>query len=161
VSEDAERHEVTSPASTAQPAEKKAEGETPEVEKQEIQEETQEETDKAQAGVLIQALGETLARSVGEMVKAELDVRDKRIAALEAQIAGLNESVEEKVEQRLRDLPQVVKVAASQVEATAVNEKPKGLTFGREPGEAEKFASALVADIQRVVKDKMSAQFEL
>jgi len=152
--------EVGDPVGTVEPAEiEKAEGDPQEAEKEAEKEASAPEN----AGVLIQALGETVAKSIGEMVRQELDVRDKRIAALEAQIRGLGESVEEKVEQRLRDLPQVVKVAASQVAATAVtDDKPKGLTFGRPPDEAEKFASSLVADIQRVVQDKMAgAQFEV
>jgi hypothetical protein len=151
--------EVTAPASAAEPAEiEKAEGD----ETRPTPEGAVEKTEQPDAGLLISALGETVAKSVGQMVKAELDVRDKRIAALEAQIEALGASVEEKVEQRLRDLPPVVKVAASQVEATAVGEtQKKGLTFGRPPDEAEKFATALVADIQRVVEDKMAgAKFQ-
>jgi hypothetical protein len=142
--------EVEDPATTAEPAEKQAEGETLMTEK----------PDELDASALLPVLGEAIANTVGKMVRAELDVRDKRIAALEQQITGLSESVEEKVEQRLRDLPQVVKVAASQVEATAVDEKPKGLTFGRQPDEATEFASALMEGIKQVVQDKMSAQFK-
>ena len=114
------------------------------------------------AGAMLQALGEAVAKSVGEMVKAELDTRDKRIAELEATVKGLNDSVEEKVEQRLRDLPQVVKVAASQVRATVVDEKPRGLTFGNPPDSMAEYTKALVADITRVVEDKMAgAKFQV
>lgn len=151
--------EVTEPASAVEPAEnEKAEGDepdpTPEVE---------QKAEPGDAGALIRALGETVAKSIGEMVKSELEVRDKRIADLEAQVQGLSESVEEKVEQRLRDLPQVVKVAASEVAATAVpDEKPKGLTFGQPPQEMTDYTKALMADIERVVKDKMAgAQFKV
>ena len=142
--------EVTAPANAAEPAEKQqAEGDKP------------AEKAEPDGGALIQALGETVAKSIGAMVRQELDERDKRIAALEATIKGLSETVEEKVEQRLRDLPQVVKVAASQAAATAVEEKPKGLTFGQRPDEAAKFYQSLVGDIQRVVEDKVGAQFKV
>jgi hypothetical protein len=144
--------EVTDPATTAEPADAKEVGAKAEG--------GDVPAEPADAGALIAALGETVAKSVGEivgeMVMVELERRDKMIEALEVQVRGLNESVEEKVERRLADLPQVVKVAASQAGATAAPERPKGLTFGRAPDEAEKFASALMQDIQRVVEDKVA-----
>ena len=151
--EEAESKDEVVPASAAQPAEKQAEDE-PLVEKA--------ETETPDAGALMRVMGEVVAKRVGEMVKEELDVRDMRIAALEQQIKGLSASVEEKVEQRLRDLPQVVKVAASQVAATAVEEQTKGLTFGRPTEEADKWNQQFVADVVGLVKDKMAgAKFEM
>jgi hypothetical protein len=112
--------------------------------------------------MLVTALGETVAKAVGQMVREELDVQSKRIAALEAQVRQLGESVEEKVEQRLQDLPQVVKVAASQVAATAVPEQPKGLTFGTPQEKMEEFNKSLLADIAQVVEQKMAGtQFKV
>jgi hypothetical protein len=61
-----------------------------------------EKAEQPDTGALMQALGETVAKSVGEMVKKELDERDKRISELETLVKALGESVEEKVEQRLR-----------------------------------------------------------
>jgi hypothetical protein len=134
---------VTDPASTAEPAETVN------------QAKAVEDGETEDAGAVIQALGETVAKAVGEMVRAELDLRDKRMAALEQQIQSLGRSVEEKVEQRLANLPPVVKVAPSQVASTAAPVQPKGLTFGSAP-EAEKFVTTLVADIRRVVEDQMA-----
>lgn len=117
------------------------------------------ETEKAvapDAGALMQAFGEAVAQSVGE----QLAMRDKRISDLEQQIKGLSESVEEKVEQRLRDVPPVVQVAPSQSSATALNEPVKGLTFGRHPQQRDETVKALLADIEQVVADKkMGAGF--
>jgi hypothetical protein len=141
--------EVIDPANAAEPAETKQAGDDePEAE--------------PNAGALIHALGETVAKSVGTMVREKLDVQDKRIAALEEQIKGLSESVEEKVEKALRDVPTVVKVAASQVGATVVEEKPKGLTFGQKPEARKELGKALVGDIVRLVEDKMAgAKFQV
>ena len=138
--EEAEKTDEVAPVETADPAEK-AEGET-------------EKADPIDAGTLMQALGETVAKSVGEMVKTELDVRDARINALETAIKALSGSIEEKVDQRLRDLPPVVKVAASQVQATAVDEAPRGLTFGQPQPRMEEFSKALLKDIAQVVEEK-------
>jgi hypothetical protein len=100
--------EVTEPAKTAEPAEK-AEGDEPE--------ETQaEQTDPSE---MLKALAQAVSIPLAEAMKVELDKRDERINALETQVAGLNVSVEEKVEERLRNVPEVVTVAASQVAATA------------------------------------------
>jgi hypothetical protein len=146
--EEAEKaEEVSDPATAAEPAETKQAGdETPETEKAELE--------TPDAGALIRALGETVAKSVGTMVKEELDVQDKRIAALEAQVRDLSESVEEKVEQRLRDVPTAVKVAASQADATVAIARSKGLTFQQKGGEMAEFSKSLLADIEQLVKDK-------
>lgn len=143
--------EVQDPPKAAEPAEtKQAEDESPEEE-------------KVDAGALLQALGETVAKSIGEMVKAELDERDKRLAVLEQQLSALDASVEEKVEQRLRDVPPVVKVAASGVEVTAVpDDKPKGLTFGRHEEGTSEWTKSLLSDIQQVVQEKVEgAKFQM
>ena len=134
--------EVTDPAKAAQPADEKQAG---------------GESDEASVGtdVLREALGE-MAKALGETVRQELAVRDKRIAELEDKLAALDESVEEKVAQRLRDVPAGARVAPSQVQATVdTTEAPKGLTFGQRPAEAEKFARSLVAGIQQVVEQEV------
>jgi len=141
--EEAEKaDEVTEPESTAEPAEKQAEDAEPEAEKE-------------QGEVLPSVLGEVIAKALGELVLPELQKRDKRIEELTAQVTSLSTSIEEKVQQRLGDLAPVVTVAPSQVAVTAVEEKPKGLTFGQTPDVAIKFAETLVSDIERVVKDKV------
>ena len=137
-------NEVTSPASTAEPAEKAGGGEP-------------SGTDAEDA---VRAFGEVIAKSIGERVQQELQARDKRIGELEAQIASLGESVEEKVEARLRDVPPVAKVAASTLAATAAPDARKGLTFGSTPPGMQEYAKSLMADIQRVVDDKV-AQFRV
>ena len=137
--EEARKADEVNPAATAETAEKVG-GDEPE-----------------SAGVLVQALGETIAKSVGEMVRVELEKRDTQIAGLQQQVTALGESVEEKVEARLRDLPQVVKVAASEVGATAVaEEKPRGLTFGQSPGNTEKWNKEFLATVERMVDEKVA-----
>jgi hypothetical protein len=135
--DEARKTDEVTPATTAEPAEKAEGGED------------EDAANKALLGV-----AEAITKAVGDMVKVELEKRDEAIEILQTQVKSLVESVEEKVEQRLRDIPPVVKVAASQVAATAVQEAPKGLTFGRPPEEAEGFAAALVEGIKQVVKDK-------
>jgi hypothetical protein len=163
--EEAERDkEVTEPANAVEPAETEKAGddelETPPIPEDRVEEKAEQEETPG-AGELLAALAGTVAKSVGEMVQKELEMRDKRIGELEALVRELGESVEEKVEQRLRDLPPVVKVAASEVEVTAVPDaKPKGLTFGQPPEAMANFNKALVADITRVVEDKMATEFK-
>jgi hypothetical protein len=119
-----------------------------------------EKAEQPDAGALMQALGETVAKSVGEMVKKELDERDKRIADLEAMVQGLNKSVEEKVEQRLRDVPPVVKVSASSVAAPVADGAP-GFTFGRQPAKQNDFLPTLMKSISEAVEDTMgSSKFQ-
>ena len=153
--EEAGKADEVSPANAAQPAEtEKAGGEPAEAEEVK-QDEGADETDK------IADFGATIAKSLGEMVQKELQVRDERIEALEAAVKALSDSVEERVEQRLQDIPPVVKVAASQVEATVVTDARKGLTFGQ-PREAQgDYAQKLMGDIQRVVEhETKGAQYQ-
>ena len=119
--------------------------------------ETEQEVVAEKAGAdpeALKALGLTVAQVVGDAVRVELEKRDVQIGALQEQVKALAGTIEEKVEARLRDVPTVVKVAASQVDATAVLEPVKGLRFGQSPEEAEKWVSTLVADIGRVVEQK-------
>jgi len=155
-SEEARKIDEVSPTTTAEPAATdatigaKAEGDAP------------AEPEPPSAEGFIQAFGETVAKAVGDMVREELDKRDARIAALEQQIKRLDESVEEKVERRLQDMPPVTKVAASQVAATAIEDATatKGLTFGNPQQGMQDYTKSLLADIERVVKDKV-AQFQV
>lgn len=135
--EEAEKTDEVIPATTAEPAEK-AGGDEPDS--------TEE---------MVKAIALAVATPIGEMVRKELDARDERIKMLETVVQGLNQSVEEKVEARLRDVPEVVKVAASQVQATAVEEPVQGLTFGQKPEQMLEFNKQLVAGIAQVVDDKM------
>jgi len=144
---------VASEPEEARKTEEVAPTETIEPEQPATEEKAEETPETPDPSVLLQALGEAMSKSIGEMVKAELDARDERITALEEQIKGLSDSVEEKVEQRLRDLPKAVTVAASQVNATAVDEQPpKGLVFGQKSATPE-FLPELMKGIQQVVKD--------
>ena len=143
---------MSDPANTAEPAETEKAGGDP------VEAETE-----AGVGVLIQALGETIAKSVGEMVRAEMAKRDERIAELEESIKVMAVSVEEKVAARLRDLPPVVKVSASEMQATVVtNETIKGLTFGQQKDATDQYAQKLLGDISRVIKQEMQgAQYKV
>lgn len=151
--EEAERDkEVTVPATTAEPADAavgaKAEGDEPSEAKAVVTVDATEDVFKA--------MGEAIAKMVGE----QLLERDKRIGELEAQIKALNTDIEEKVEQRLRDVPPVVKVAASQVAATAApSEQQKGLTFGSAPQGQESIKSLLAdinTEVKRIVKEEVA-----
>jgi hypothetical protein len=118
------------------------------------------EAEQPDASALMQALGETVAKSVGEMVKKELDVRDERISELETLVKALGEPIEEKVEQRLRDMPPIAKVAASSVVAPAADGKA-GFTFGRQPANQNDFLPTLMKSISEAVEDTMgSAKFQ-
>ena len=146
------------PANAAQPAEtEKAEGDPDTTQKQEGG-----AVEAPDATELVAEIGATMAKSLGELMQKELVVRDERLAALEAAVKALGESVEERVEQRLRDLPQVVKVAPTQVEATVAADKArKGLTFGRTTDDASAFAQKLVGDIAGVVEQAVKgAKYE-
>jgi hypothetical protein len=112
-----------------------------------------EKAEQPDTGALMQALGETVAKSVGEMVKKELDERDKRISELETLVKALGESVEEKVEQRLRDVPPVVKVSASSVAAPAA--------LGQQPVNEKGFLPELMKSISQAVEDTVGgARFQ-
>jgi hypothetical protein len=109
--------EVEEPATSAQPAEK-AEAET-----------DAPETDEDQ----LKAMGVAIATSLGEALSAELEKRDAQITELQERVKALGQSVEEKVEARLQDMPPVVKVAASQVDATVAEPTAEpGNTFLKE-----------------------------
>jgi hypothetical protein len=114
---------------------------------------SEEKAEQPDASALLAALAEPIARGIGEMVKAELDKRDERIASLEATVKALNESVEDKVAQRLSDMPPAAKIAPSLVGATALAEAPKGLTFGQKAQDPTDFAKELMAGIKQVVDD--------
>jgi len=132
--------EVTDPANAAGPAETKQAG---------------GESDEADASEMLQALGAEMAKSLGALVQGALEERDGRIAALEDQLKALDTSLEEKVNERLRDVPPVVTVAPSQVQATVQDEQPKGLTFGQRPEVVEKYTSQLLESIERLVDQRV------
>jgi hypothetical protein len=94
------------------------------------------------------------------MVKKELDERDKRISELETLVKALGESVEEKVEQRLQDVPPVVKISASSIAAPVADGAP-GFTFGRQPAKQNDFLPTLMKSISEAVEDTMgSSKFQ-
>ena len=141
--------EVTDPAKAAQPAETKQAG---------------GEAEGAEAtGEMLQAFGTEIAKSLGTLVQAELATRDEQIAGLEETVKALREEVtiasksaEERVEEALRNVPQVVTVAASQVQATVQPDgQPKGLTFGQRPEVAEKYTTELLESIERLVDQRV------
>jgi hypothetical protein len=133
--EEAEKTEVA-PAAPAEPAETE-----------------KKEGGELDAQALLAALGTTVAKNVGEMVKTQLDERDKRIAALEELVKGLNMSVEEKVAARLADVPPDARVAPSMVGATAAPESPSGFTFGRQPANQQDFYPELIKSITQATED--------
>ena len=141
--------EVTDPAKAAQPAETKQAG---------------GEAEGAEAtGEMLQAFGTEIAKSLGTLVQAELATRDEQIAGLEETVKALREEVtiasksaEERVEEALRNVPPVVTVAASQVQATVQPDgQPKGLTFGQRPEVAEKYTTELLESIERLVDQRV------
>lgn len=121
--------EVEAPATTAEPAEK-AEDET----------DAPDERDEE-----LKAMGVAIAQAMGEALSAELEKRDAQIAALTEEVKALRVPIEEKVEARLRDVPPVVKVAASQVGATAV------APGAQQPGNS--FIKELVKGITQATED--------
>jgi len=132
--------EVTEPAKAAQPAETKQAGGEPEGD---------------DAANMLHAFGAEMAKSLGELVQKELATRDGRIAALEEEIKALHTSVEDKVNERLRDVPPVVTVAASQVQATVSDRQPQGLTFGQRPEVAEQYTEKFLESIERLVDKRV------
>ena len=145
--------EVNDPANAAEPAEEEKAGGDP----------VEAEAVGADIGALLGPLGETIAKSVGEMVRDEMAKRDDRIAELEEAIKLMAVSVEEKVAARLRDLPPVVKVSASEMAASVVPDgKPQGLTFGQQKDATDQYAQKLLGDISRVIKQEMQgAQYKV
>lgn len=100
--------EVDSPAESVEPTEQK---------KAEVS-----ETDPVVTVKMLQATSIEVARSIATNMQKALDERDEAIKAMAKEIgelrAELDHSIEDRVDERLRNLPPVVKVAASQVQAT-------------------------------------------
>jgi len=147
--------EPSTPAPEPEVARKADEVTTPAEETEKVETEPEPAPAQPDPADMMKAMGEALAGPIGEAIKEQLDERDKRIGDLEAQVKALGSSIEEKVLQHVSNLPPVVTVAASQVAATAVQEKPKGLTFGRDPDAGTKLKKALVDGIIGVVDEKV------
>ena len=75
-----------------------------------------DEVVKTISGQVAESLGTMLGTEIAKVVAP---LREK-IAALEAQIADASKSVEEKVEERLEELPKIVTVQATKADATKV-----------------------------------------
>jgi transposase len=94
--------------------------------------ETPEEVEAEKAGAdepemneeVLKAMAAAIVTPMAEALSAELEKRDAQIAELAEQVKALSVPIEEKVEARLRDVPPVVKVAASQVGATVAADTP-------------------------------------
>jgi hypothetical protein len=140
--------------------EKKAEKDAEEVEEvKEVQPEPTPEPEQAPAekedkGAEI-ALSEDVVKAVGikvaealapifsqEIEKATAPIQ-RELETLRAQVAEASKSVEEKVEERLEELPKVVVAKASAVEATK--------TEGSTPVQSKTADQKFLADIQKVV----------
>lgn len=102
---------------------------------------------------MAKTLGPILAKAIGEMVRDQLDRQHEEIVALQEQVKIISASVEEKVEARLSDVPPVVKVAASQTNATAVQDAPRGFRFGNAPQQGTLDMGELVKSITQATKD--------
>lgn len=148
--------------------EKKVETPVEPVEQEKVQEEvkTEEvvETEKAEKGPemaitdeVVKAVSDQVAKSIGSMLGEEIakviaPIQEK-IATLEAQVLEANKSVEEKVEERLGELPKIVTVQASKSEATKAEASPP-----------ERFKTAdmqFLEDIKKVVADEISAKINV
>ena len=140
--------EVTDPAKAAEPAETKQAG---------------GKSDEADASDVLQAVGTEIAKTLGGLMQAELATRDEQIAGLletvkvlREEVATAAKSAEERVEEALRNIPPVVKVAASEVRATVQSDgQPKGLVFGQAPDVAQKYTGELIESIDRLVNREL------
>lgn len=129
----------------------------------EVQEEVEkvEEVEKgpemAITGEVVKAVSEQVAKNIGTMLGEEIakvmGPLQEKIATLEAQVLETNKSVEEKVEERLAELPKIVTIQASATEATKAEASMP---------ERQKTADMqFLDDIRKVVADEISARVNI
>jgi len=108
-------------------------------------------------------VGAEMAKSLGALVQSEFATRDEQIAGLletvktlREEVATATKSAEERVEEALRNVPPVVKVAASEVQATVQPDgQAEGFVVGQRPDVAEKFTGQLLESIDRLVNREL------
>jgi len=104
---------------------------------------------------VMKALGETIATSLAGVFAEALKQRDQRIGALEEtvkvlreEVAVANKTTEERVQERLRDLPKTVKIAATEVKATV--DAISDLSEDEASKAAQKFMESVATAVSRL-----------
>lgn len=98
-----------------------------------------------------------LAQAISAPLIAKLQEFQTDIEAVKGRLAEMEEAVETKVLNRLAEIPQVVKVRASAVEATVAEpEKPTGAVLPQMAPENDNYVPNLIADVTQAVADAIT-----
>ena len=108
-------------------------------------------------GEVVKAVSEQVAKNIGTMLGEEIakvmGPLQEKIATLEAQVFEANKSVEEKVEERLAELPKIVTIQASATEATKAEASM--------PERSKTADLQFLDDIKKVIANEISARVNI